>query len=78
MSKELDSIIEDCKRRMDSLNIQREYCRDVEDLNTNELLWWQHYNRLKAAHSTKLEQMWMNWTASGDFSHLQSTPPLRF
>lgn len=78
MSKELDLIIESCKRRMDSLNKQREYCRDVEDLNTNALLWWQHYNRLKDALAARLEQRDMHWTTSGDFSHLQSTPTVRF
>lgn len=78
MSKELDSIIESCKREMDFLNLQREYCRDKADLELNQGMWWQAYNRFKAALSAKLEQSRMCWTTSGDFSHLQSTPTVHF
>lgn len=76
MSKELDLIIESCKRHMEFLNIQRELqgC----DFELNEKLWWQDYKRFRAALAARLEQMDMHWTTTGDFSHLQSTPPVRF
>lgn len=76
MSKELYLIIESCKRHMEFLNTQRELqgC----DFELNEKLWWQAYKRLRAALAARLEQMDMHWTTTGDFSHLQSTPPVRF
>lgn len=76
MSKGLDSIIEDCKSRMEFLNTQRELqgC----DFESNDKLWWQTYKRFKAALAASLEQRDMHWTTAGDFSHLQSTPPVRF
>lgn len=76
MSKELDSIIEGCKRHMEFLNTQRELqgC----NFELNEKLWWQTYKRFKAALAARLEQRDMHWTTAGDFSHLQSTPPVGF
>lgn len=76
MSKELNSVIESCQKRMEFLNTQRELqgC----DVALNEKLWWETYNRFKAALAAKLEQCRMHWTTSGDFSHLQSTPTVHF
>ena len=76
MSKELNSIIEGCQKRMEFLNTQRELqgC----DVTLNEKLWWETYNRFKAALAANSEQLHMHWTTSGDFSHLQSTPAVNF
>lgn len=76
MSKELDLIIESCKIRMEFLNTQSELqgC----DFESNAKLWWQTYKRFKAALAARLEQRDMHWTTAGDFSHLQSTPHVRF
>ncbi|QHJ80746.1 MAG: hypothetical protein [Bacteriophage sp.] len=76
MSKELDSTIEFCQKRMEFLNTQREL--QVCDVALNDSLWWQAYNRFSAALAAKSEQRYMHWTTSGDFSHLQSTPAVHF
>lgn len=70
MSKELDIILESCETRLDFLDRQRGYCRDKAELDLNSKQWWETYERFKAAHAAKLEQMGMHWTTSGDFSHL--------
>lgn len=76
MSKELDSIIESCNKRLEFLNTQLtlQGC----DVELNRILWWEAFKRLSAACEAKMQQRKMRWTASGDFSHLQSTPGVRF
>lgn len=76
MSKELDNIIESCSKRMDFLNTQASLqgC----DFELNSKLWWEAYERHGAALSASRELRKMKYTTAGDFSHLQSTPGVRF
>lgn len=76
MSKELDRIIEDCDKCLEFLNTQRDLQGCDQELNNR--LWWSTYKRLCAAINSKTQQQDMRWIISGDFSHLQSTPPVRF
>lgn len=68
MSKELDLIIEDCDKRLEFLNTQRDLQGCDQELNNK--LWWAAYKRLCAATNAKLQQQGMHWTTSGDFSHI--------
>lgn len=76
MSRELYAVISDCKSRMESLNeaLEKPDC----DVESNRELWWAEFYRMDAAINARHEHRNMHWTTSGDFSHLQSTPPLRF
>lgn len=76
MSKELDRIIEACEKRMNFLNAQYELKGSDKELNRK--LWWECWERLKAAWKAKIQQQDMHWTTSGDFSHLQSTGAVSF
>lgn len=68
MSKELERIIEDCDKRLEFLNTQRDLQGCDQELNNK--LWWSTYKKLCAAINAKAQQQGMHWTTSGDFSHL--------
>lgn len=76
MSRESDAIIADCKERMEKLSkaLNKPDC----DVGVNRALWWSAYNRMNAVLNARHESRNMHWTTSGDFSHLQSSPPVRF
>lgn len=76
MSRESDAIIVYCKERMEKLNkaLNKLDC----DVEVNRELWWSVYHRMNAVLNARHEQRDMHWTTTGDFSHLQSTSPVRF
>ncbi len=78
MSKELERIKDECVKRMNSLNHLIWSKLDSQEIEDNKNLWWETYERFKAACEASNQQRGMHWTTSGDFSHVQSTPGVRF
>lgn len=75
MSKELDAIKAACLKRMEIANKLLEEGMDAE---LNAQIWSDANKQYKAAFRAELQQCLMKYTTAGDFSHLQSTPGVRF
>lgn len=75
MSKELDGIMAACEARM---NMANRVLDEGMDCELNSTIWRDAHEQYKAAQKASRQQRSMHWTTSGDFSHLQSTPPVSF
>lgn len=79
MSKGLAVRFNEINKRMDAILIAMDKA-DPLSTEYEELSKMAHseLETMQALNISSVQQLGMHWTASGDFSHLQSTPPVRF
>ena len=68
MSRELEAV----KARCDAVMLAANRMLDSKDADceVNSIMWREAHERYKAACNASNQQEKMNWTTSGDFSHL--------
>ena len=71
MSRELKEALKECGDRLDQLTRNLADTTNHKEIELNNLLWWETWEKHKSISAALKEYCQMRWTTKGDFSHLR-------